>query len=73
MKRYKRLQKHKADGRKVDALDDEPVLNDYELVIVKAATTCETFSDISIYSEALGIPDKLSFLEIVVRVKNATN
>lgn len=64
------LQKLKAEGHDIRILDDEPLLNPYEMAILRGAQTCEHVADIIAYGQINGVPDLVEYVDLVAYCKN---
>lgn len=69
VKRYNRLKKREAQGKKSSFLDEEQILNVYEENIVFAANNCLSINDIISFAKISFILDVECFLRLVLFAK----
>lgn len=59
------LKKMKAEGHKVDRLENEPELNPYEALIVTACLNCQSITDVILLGNEYELPDVPEFIDLV--------
>lgn len=64
------LQKLKDEGHKVPMLEKAPIMDLFDVSVIKAAQKCQSVTDIHIWGHHNGIQDLPEFIEMVLHCRN---